>query len=62
MFIIKTATQLTDSRQTSVIGVDQPIAIAKSIQWKGPEEYGETKFVVLFLGLHIELAALKILG
>ena len=55
--------QLTHSRQTPVIEVDQPLfAIAKSIHWKWPEEYGETKFVGMFGGLHIELIAYYILG
>ncbi len=29
------------------------------IQWKWPLAYGESKFVIMFGGLHIELAALK---
>ena len=37
-------------------------AIAKQIQWKWPEMYGEDKFVVMFGGLHIEMAALRTLG
>ncbi len=46
-----------------VVTVDQPLfAIAKNIQWKWPLVYGEEKFVILFGGLHIELAALKTLG
>ena len=32
------------------------------IQWKWPENYGEDKFVIMFSGLHIEMAALKTLG
>ena len=32
------------------------------MQWTWPEEFGEEKFVVMFGGLHIELAALKTLG
>ena len=40
---------------------DQPLyALAKQIQWKWPSEYG--KFVVMFGGLHIEMAALRSLG
>ena len=51
------------SDQTPVVTFDQPLfALAKQIQWKWPEEYGEEKFVILFGGLHIEMAALKTLG
>ena len=43
--------------------MDQPLfIIAKNIQWKWPSVYGESKFVIMFGGLHIELAALKTAG
>jgi len=46
-----------------VIAADQPLfALAKQIQWQWPEEYGENKFVIMFGGLHIEMAALRSLG
>ena len=49
--------------QTPVVTFDQPLfALAKQIQWKWPQEYGEQKFVVVFGGLHIEIAALKTVG
>ena len=35
-------------------------ALAKQIQWTWSESYGEDKLVVMFGGLHIEMAALKI--
>ena len=48
--------------QTPVIAADQPLyAPLKQIQWEWPE-YGEDKFVIMFGGLHIEMAALKSLG
>ena len=48
--------------QTPVIAADQPLyALAKQIQWKWPE-YGEDKFVIMFGGLHIEMAALRSIG
>ena len=48
--------------QTPVIAADQPLyALLKQIQWEWPE-YGEDKFVIMFGGLHIEMAALKSLG
>ena len=36
--------------------------MAKQIQWTWPDEYGEDKYVVMFGGLHIEMAILKTLG
>ena len=50
-------------KQTPVITFDQPLyALAKRIQWKWPEEYGEDILVIMFGGLHIEMAVLKMLG
>ena len=61
--IIKKLTDITNPGQTPVVAVDQPLfVIAKSVQWKWPLVYGEGKVVVMFEGLHIELAALKTLG
>ena len=37
-------------------------AVLKQIQWQWPEQYGENKFVIMFGGLHIEMAALKSIG
>ena len=37
-------------------------ALDKQIQWTWPESYGENKLVIMLGGLHIEMAALKILG
>ena len=49
--------------QTPVIAMDQPLfALAKLIQWNMPETHGEDKYVVMFGGLHIEIAAFKALG
>ncbi len=49
--------------QTPVISADQPLyALAKQIQWHWPEKYGEDKFVLMFGGLHIEMAALSSIG
>ena len=46
--------------QTPVIAADQPLyALAKQIQWHWPENYGEDKFVLMFGGLHIEMAAFQ---
>jgi len=32
------------------------------VQWKGPESYGEQKYVVMFGGLHLEMALWNTLG
>ena len=49
--------------QTPVLACDQPIyALAKKIQWNWPSTYGESSLVMMFGGLHTELAALKALG
>ena len=49
--------------QVPIIAADQPIyAVAKKVQWHWPEFYGEDKFVIMFGGLHIEMAALKSIG
>ena len=48
--------------QIPVIAADQPLyALAKQIQWTWPE-YGENKCLLMFGGLHIEMAALRSLG
>lgn len=63
MAVIRDAVQHLNPGQTPVITCDQPLfALAKQIQWKWPEVYGEDKMVVLFGGLHIKMAALKTLG
>lgn len=46
-----------------MIALDQPLyAVAKEIQWNWSDIYGEEKFVVMFGGLHIEMAFLKVVG
>ena len=43
--------------------VDQSLfSLAKQIQWQWPGAFGEVMFSVIFGGLHIEMAALKLLG
>ena len=37
-------------------------ALAKEIQWSWPEQLGEDHFVVMMGALHIEIAALRLLG
>lgn len=49
--------------QTPIVTADQPIyALAKQVQWQWPNEYGEDKFLIMFGGLHIEMAALRSIG
>ena len=36
--------------------------LAKQIQWEWDTEYGKGKYVVMFGGLHIEMACFKLLG
>ena len=49
--------------QVPVITADQPIyASSKQVQWQWSNEYGEDKYLVMFGGLHIKMAALKSLG
>lgn len=49
--------------QVPIITADQPIyALAKQVQWHWPEQYGEDKYLAMFGGLHIEMAALKSIG
>lgn len=63
MNIVKSAVQLVNPEQVPVIAMDQPLfALAKQIQWKWPHTHGENKFVIMFGGLHIELASLRALG
>ena len=61
--VVKTAVEHLNPGQAPVVTFDQPLfALAKQIQWKWPEKYGEDKVVMMFGGLHIEMAALKTLG
>lgn len=61
--IIIKAVEHLNPVQSPVVTFDQPFyALAKQIQFKWPEKYGEDKLIVMFGGLHIEMAALKMLG
>ena len=61
--VIKRVVEHLNPGQAPVLTFDQPLyALAKQIQWNWPEEYGEDKYVIMFGGLHIEMAALKTLG
>ncbi len=63
MDVIKRATEILNPGQVPIITVDQPLyMIAKQIQWNWKASHGESQFIVMFGGLHIEMAALKALG
>ncbi|KAK6169757.1 hypothetical protein SNE40_020746 [Patella caerulea] len=63
MDVIQDAVHHLNAGQIPIITVDQPLfALAKQIQWKWPEMYGEDLMVVMFGGLHIEMAVLKTIG
>lgn len=60
---VKETVSFLNPGQIPVMTADQPIyALAKQIQWHWPDQYGEDKFIMMFGGLHIELAALKSIG
>ena len=63
MECIRKAVHKLNGKQTPVIAFDQPLyALAKLIQWTHQKAFGENQFVLLFGGLHIELAAWKTVG
>ena len=60
---IKKAVQELNPSQIPVITLDQPLyTIMKLIQWNWPDTYGENHFVTILGGLHIEMAALNVIG
>ena len=61
--IIKACVDHLNYGQIPVVAMDQPLyAVAKQIQWSFPEKYGERQFVIMFGGLHIEMAFLEAIG
>ena len=63
MNVVKKAVDILHPGQVPIITVDQPLyTLAKQIQWSWPASHGEDQFVVMFGGLHIEMAVLKALG
>lgn len=60
--VVKATIDHLNPGQIPILAMDQPLfAIAKHIQWNFPS-YGEDKFIIIFGGLHIEMAAFKIVG
>ena len=63
MNVIMAATSHLNPGQVAVMAVDQPLfALAKFIQWKFPETHGEDNMIVMFGGLHIEIALWHLVG
>ena len=63
MTILKQLTAKCNPGQIPVMAVDQPLfALAKYVQWTWPELFSEKSFVVMFGGLHIEIALWRMLG
>ena len=61
--VVKKAVESLNPGQIPVVIVDQPLyTIAKQIQWNWTGSQGEDRFVVMFGGLHIEMAPLKAIG
>jgi len=60
MDIVREAVEHLNPGQVPVLAADQPLySIAKQIQWTWPESHGEDRLVIMFGGLHVEMAALK---
>lgn len=63
MTVVKDAITFLNPGQIPVIALDQPLfALAKQVQWKWPETHGEDVYVVMFGGLHTEMALWNTLG
>ena len=63
MHVIKSVVNFLNPGQIPMMTCDQPLfAIAKKVQWKFPEMFGEDNFVVWPGGLHIEMAIWSVAG
>lgn len=61
--LIRSAVIMLNRGQTYVFIFYQPLfTVVKSIQWNLPWMYREQNFVIIFGGLHIEMAAFKAYG
>jgi hypothetical protein len=61
--VVQAAVEKLNPGQTPAITFDHPLyAIAKQIQRLRPDTLGEDKFLIMMGGLHIEMAALRLLG
>ncbi len=63
MDVIRKATQFLNPGQIPVIALDAPLyALAKYVQWNWPQTHDESKYIVMFGGLHIEMAIWNTFG
>ena len=63
MGIVQRITAHLNPGQMSVISLDQPLfALAKFVQWQFPSTHGEQNILVMFGGLHIEMALWNTIG
>jgi hypothetical protein len=63
MTVVKSAVDILNPGQIPVLACDQPLyTLAKQIQWTWPSSYGEDRSIVMFGGLHIEIASLRVIG
>ena len=63
MDVQKKTIEYLNPGQIPVTTFDQPLfALAKFVQWKWPNTYGEKKYVVMLGGLHTEMALWNSLG
>ena len=63
MDVLKKVIKFLNPAQIPVMAFDQPLfALTKMVQWKWPDMHGEDKYVVMFGGLHLEMALWSTLG
>ena len=63
MDVIRQSTTFLNPAQIPVMAVDAPLfRLAKFIQWKWPDTYGEEAFVIMFGGLHTEMKYWETIG
>lgn len=63
MDVLREATQFLNPGQLPVVAVDAPLyALAKFVQWRWPCTHGEDQYVIMFGGLHVEMAVWKTIG
>lgn len=63
MDVLRQVTEYLNPGQIPVIAVDQPLyTIVKYVQWKWPETHGESVYVAMLGGLHIEMALWSLCG
>lgn len=63
MDVLRQSITFLNPGQIPVMAVDQPLfALAKLVQWRYPTTHGENNYVVMFGGLHMEMALWNTLG